>query len=58
MIKKEKECENIKKEIVTLRAEVNNLSKSSQVLEKLLNNQRSYSDKYILGYCWKIGGCD
>jgi hypothetical protein len=53
MIKKEKECENLEKEIVTLRVEVNKLNKNlkiSQVLENILNSQRPYSDKFGLGY--------
>jgi hypothetical protein len=53
MIKKEKECEKLEKEIMTLRVEVNKLNKnlkSSQVLENILNSQRPYSDKYGLGY--------
>jgi hypothetical protein len=53
MIKKEKECEKLEKEIVTLRVEFNKLSKklkSSQVLENILNSQIPYSDKYGLGY--------
>jgi hypothetical protein len=48
MIKIEKECENLEKEIVKLRIKFNKLSKnlkSSQVLENILNNQRPYSDK-------------
>jgi hypothetical protein len=53
IIKKLKECEKLKKEIVTLRIQVNKLNKnlkSSQVLENILNSQRPYSDKSILGY--------
>jgi hypothetical protein len=53
MIKKEKECEKLEKEIVTLRVEVNKLNKNlkiSQVLENILNSQRPYSDKSGLGY--------
>jgi hypothetical protein len=53
MIKKEKECEKLEKEIMTLRVEVNKLSKnlkSSQVLENILHSQRPYSDKSRLGY--------
>ena len=53
MIKKEKECVKLEKEIMTLRVEVNNLNKNlkiSQVLENIVNDQRPYSDKYRLGY--------
>jgi hypothetical protein len=53
MINKEKECEKLEKEIVTLRIQVNKLSKnlkSSQVLENILNGERPYSDKSRLGY--------
>jgi hypothetical protein len=53
MIKKEKECGELEKEIMTLRIEVNKLIKnlkSSQVLENILHSQRPYSDKYGLGY--------
>jgi hypothetical protein len=53
MIKKETECENIDKEVVTLRFDVNKLInnlKISQVLENILNSQRPYSDKSGLGY--------
>jgi hypothetical protein len=53
MIKKEKECEKIKKEIVTMSVEFNKLNKnlkSSQVLENILNSQRPYSEKSILEY--------
>jgi hypothetical protein len=53
MIKKEKECEKLEKEIMTLRVEVNKLNKnlkSSQVLENILNSQRPYNDKSGLGY--------
>ena len=53
MIKKENEYENLKKEVVTLRIEVNNIMKnlkSSQMLENILNSQRPYSDKSGLGY--------
>jgi hypothetical protein len=53
MIKKEKECEKIEKEIVTLRVEVNNISKNlkkSQLLENILNIEIPYSDKSGLGY--------
>jgi hypothetical protein len=52
-IKKEKVCENIEKEVMTLRFEVNKLSKNlkiSQVLENILNSQRPYIDKSGLGY--------
>jgi hypothetical protein len=53
MIKEEKECEKLEKEITTLRVEVHKISKnlkSSQVLENILNSQRPYSDKYGLEY--------
>ena len=53
MINKEKECEKLEKEIVTLIFEVNKISKNlkfSQVLENILNSQIPYSDKYGLGY--------
>ena len=53
MMKKEKECEKLEKEIVTLRVEVNKLNKNLkiyQVLEKILNSQRPSSDKYGLRY--------
>jgi hypothetical protein len=43
MIKKEKECENLEKDVMTLRAEVNKINnnlKISQVLENILNIQR------------------
>ena len=53
MINKEKECENLEKEFLTLRVEVNKLSKnleSSEVLENILNNQKPYNDKSRLGY--------
>jgi hypothetical protein len=53
MIKKEKECEKLEKEIVTLRFKFNNLSKNlkiSQALENVLNSQSPYSDKSGIGY--------
>jgi hypothetical protein len=53
MIKKEKECEKLKKEFMTLRVEVKNINKnlkSSQVLENILNRQKPYNDKSGLGY--------
>jgi hypothetical protein len=53
MIKKEKECEKLENEIVTLRVEFNILKKNlkiSQVLENILNNSRPYNKKYGLGY--------
>jgi hypothetical protein len=53
MIMKEKECEKLEKEIMTLRVEVNKLSKklkSSQVLENILNNQSPYNEKSRQGY--------
>jgi hypothetical protein len=53
MIKKEKECEKIEKEIMKLRIEfnkINNILNISQVLENILDNQRPYSDKSGLRY--------
>jgi hypothetical protein len=53
MIKKEKECEKLENEIMTLRVEVNKLNKnlkSSQVLENILDNQSPYNEKFGLGY--------
>jgi hypothetical protein len=52
-IKKEKECEKLEKEVVTLRVEFNKIRKnlkSSQVLENILKSQTPYSDKSRLGY--------
>jgi hypothetical protein len=53
MIKKEKECEKLENEVISLRIKVNKLNKklkSSQVLEKICNSQRPCNDKYGLGY--------
>ena len=53
MIKKEKECEKLEKEIATLRVEVNKLNKNlkiSQVVEDIINSQRSCYDKSGRGY--------
>jgi hypothetical protein len=52
-IKKEKECEKLEKEVVTLRVEFNKIRKnlkSSQVLENILKSQTPYNDKSRLGY--------
>jgi hypothetical protein len=53
VIKKENECDNLEKEVMTLRFEVNKIKtnlKSSQVLENILKSQRPYNDKSGLGY--------
>jgi hypothetical protein len=53
MVNKEKECENLENEVMTLRVEFNKLNnnlKISQVLESILDSQRPYSEKYGLGY--------
>ena len=53
IIKKEEECENLEEEVVALKVEVKNLNKnlkSSQVLEDILNCQRSPFDKSNIGY--------
>jgi hypothetical protein len=53
MINKEKECDNLEEEVMSLRVKFNKLKKNlkiSQVLEDILNNQRKCSDKYGLGY--------
>ena len=53
LVMKDEDCEKLKGEIVTLKKEVVSLNKnlkSSQILDDILNHQRSPLDKSGLGY--------